>query len=226
MSKKTVLHAVDGAEDESVGLPISVGNPLSAADLAIDQSHMEDFTSVEDGPAEVACGRPPKGLFFTVFPETGTPWKNRRFYFMMEVTGRDPFLVHPTIAKQKKAEGEDCIRPVLIVRIVTMDGKESLWPIKLDPPDGKSNAFNRSAMKALKAAEDDGKGKGDGQWIRLFTGSGSYSHSVSPTTYEKKKPQMSSRTYDEMINSAFPAEQIVLDGDHQIWIDLAKGSEK
>ena len=34
--------------------------------------------------------------------ETGTPWQNRRFYFMMEVPGRDPFLVHPTIAKLKK----------------------------------------------------------------------------------------------------------------------------
>ena len=103
MAKKTVLHAVDDdAGDESVGLPISVGNPLSAADLAIDQSHMEDFTSVEEGPAEVACGRPPKGLFFTVFPETGTPWKNRRFYFMMEVTGRDPFSGPPHYRQAEK----------------------------------------------------------------------------------------------------------------------------
>ena len=50
-----------------------------------------------------------------------------------------PFLVTPAIAKQKKEEGEDTIRPVLIVRYVTMAGEEGLWALKLDPPDGKSN---------------------------------------------------------------------------------------
>ena len=46
---KTTIHAV-GDETEP---PISVGNPLTAADLAIDQSHMEEFATVEERPADV-----------------------------------------------------------------------------------------------------------------------------------------------------------------------------
>lgn len=222
---KNPMHVVSESSDDDPIAPVTVGNPLSAADLAIDQSHMDDFMSVEEGPAEVSCGRPPKGTYFTVFQETGTPWVNRGFYFVMELPNRDPFLVHPLIAKKKKAEGEDTIRPVLIVRIVTMAGDESLWLIKLDPPDGKSNAYNRSAMKTLLAAEKGGP-DGESQWVRLFTSIGHYTHTISPKKIKDTPPQFSSRTFDEMINSAFPAEQVVLDGDHQIWIDLAQGSTK
>ena len=98
MTKKASIHAVG---DEGVVLPITVGNPLAAADLAIDQSHMEDFAMAEEGPAEVTCAKPPKGVYFAVIPETSKPWQNRRFYFMLEVKDRDPFLVAPAIAKQK-----------------------------------------------------------------------------------------------------------------------------
>ena len=69
-------------------------------------------------------------------PETGKPWKNRAFYCLLEMEGRDPYIVAPAIAKQKTEE--DTIRPILIVRYVTMAGDEGLWPLKLDPPDGKA----------------------------------------------------------------------------------------
>jgi hypothetical protein len=211
---KPTIHAVDNAEP-----PISVGNPLSAADLAIDQSHMEEFAMAEEGPREVSCAKPPKGIYFTVKPETGKPWQHRRFYFMLEVKGRDPFLVAPTIAQKKKEEGEDTIRPVLIVRYVTMAGDEGLWALKLDPPDGKSNPWNRSAMTVLKVVDE-------GKWVRLLTGKGQYNHTVSPKTLEQTPPRFTSRTYDELINSAFPNEQIVPNGDHEIWDILAYGSDK
>jgi hypothetical protein len=37
-----------------------------------------------------------------------------------------------------------------------MSGDEGLWALKLDPPDGKSNTWNRSALNVLKIA-DEGK---------------------------------------------------------------------
>ena len=220
MTKKSSIHAVESESlDEDAIAPVTVGNPLSAADLAIDQSHMEEFTMIEEGPAEVTCAKPPKGTFFAVYQETGTPWENRRFYFMLEVPDRDPYLVAPAIAKLKKAEGEDTIRPVLIVRYVTMAGDEGLWALKLDPPDGKSNPWNRSAMKALKAADE-------GKWVRLFSGKGQYTHTVSPKTFEQTPPRCSSRTFDELINSAFPDRTDRPRRDHEIWDDLENGSEK
>jgi hypothetical protein len=106
----------------------------------------------------VQCQRPPKGIFFTVWPETEKPWKNRSFYFLLELEGRDPYIVAPEIAKKKKDE-EDTIRRVLVVRYVTMAGEEGLWPLKLNPPDGKSNPWNTSALNILALAEEG--------WVRI-----------------------------------------------------------
>src|SRR5262249_4210384 len=92
--------------------------------------------SAEDKSSVVECRRPAKGIFFTVRPETSEPWKDRAFYFLLQIEGRDPYIVAPNIAKEKT--DEDTIRPVLLVRYVTMAGEEGLWPLKLDPPDGKS----------------------------------------------------------------------------------------
>ena len=85
MTKKTAMHVVSEENPSEAIAPISVGNPLAAADLAIDQSHMEEFTMAEEGPAEVTCGKPPKGSFFAVRAEISKPWQDRRFYYLLEV---------------------------------------------------------------------------------------------------------------------------------------------
>ena len=38
-----------------VAVPITVGNPDSAASLAIDQSHIEEFANAEEGSHLVKC---------------------------------------------------------------------------------------------------------------------------------------------------------------------------
>ena len=144
---------------ESTALPISVGNPMAADLLAIDQSHMEEFATAEEKSFDVRIGKPPKGHYFTVRAEPVKPWNDRAFYFLLEIEGRDPYIVAPAIAKLKA--DEDVIRPVLIVRYVTMAGEEGLWPLKLDKPDAKSNRYNKSALRVLEEAE-----KG---WVRLIS---------------------------------------------------------
>jgi hypothetical protein len=103
MTQKASIHVVEPENlDEDAISPIAVGNPLTAADLAIDQSNMEEFATAEEGPAEVMCAKPPKGIYFATCAETGKPWKNRRFYFMLEVKDRDPFLVALVAQSRRK----------------------------------------------------------------------------------------------------------------------------
>ena len=83
----------DPVEQETKAEPITVGNPKAAASLAIDQSHMEEFASMEEKSSIVECSRPPKGIFFTVRSETTKPWGDRGFYFLLQIEGRDPYLV-------------------------------------------------------------------------------------------------------------------------------------
>ena len=60
-------------KDPKLIAPVTVGNPMAAASLAIDQSHLEEFASAEERSSVVECKRPPKGVFFTVRAETPQP---------------------------------------------------------------------------------------------------------------------------------------------------------
>jgi DNA N-6-adenine-methyltransferase (Dam) len=201
----------------SIAPPITVGNPASAASLTIDQTHMEEFANAEEKSPDIRFGKPPKGNYFTVPAETTKPWKDRAFYYLLEMEGRDPLIVAPHIAKQKISEGEDVIRPILIVRYVTMAGEEGLWPLKLDKPDTKSNRFNKSALMVLEEAE-----KG---WVRLISAKGHYRFTISKKTLKQMPPKFSNRSYQELIDLEFK-DRSVTSLDHEIWEVLDQGSDK
>jgi hypothetical protein len=205
------LHAVDGGI-----APETVGNPDAADDLAIDQSHLEEYANPGSESAVVECVRPPKGIFFTVRAETGKlPYKDRAFYFLLQIEGRDPYLVAPKIAEQKSEE--DTIRPVLIVRYVTMAGEEGLWPLKLNPPDGKSNNWNTSALNIIEIAET--------KWVRIVNTKKHYRHQPSKKTLKEVPPKFSDRSFKDLIDIAFK-DRIVKSLDHEIWDILENGSDK
>lgn len=208
------LHAVDTTSTDIV--PVTVGNPDEIDDLAIDQAHLEEYANAITESGVVECEKPAKGLYFTVPPETGKPYKNRGFYFLLQIEGRDPYLVTPKIAKLKSEE--DTIRPVLIVRYVTMAGEEGLWPLKLNPPDGKSNNWNTSALHILEIAEN-------GNWVRMVNAGKHYRHQVSRKTLKEVPPKFTDRTFKDLIDIAFK-DRIVKTLDHEIWDVLENGSVK
>jgi hypothetical protein len=198
--------------------PVTVGDINDVASFVINQENMEDFTNADMQPGTVECHRPPKGAYFTVLPEANPKaFINRAYYFILETEGRDPLLVTRTIAEAKK-DDEDTIRPILLVRYVLMNGAEGLWPIKLNPPDGRSNKWNTSALNILKIAET-------GKWVRIIS-KGEYRYNVSKKTMEEVPPKFSDRTFKELVNEAFPTERRVATLDHPIWDELANGSSK
>ena len=212
---KPKLHPVDSGDNDIV--PVTVGNTDEIDDLAIDQEHLEEFVANSGESSAVECRRPPKGHFFTVLPENGKPWKNRGFYWILQIEGHDPYLVTPKIAKIKKDVEEDTIRPVLLVRYVTMTGEEGLWPVKLDMGE-KVNRWNQSARNILKIAED-------GKWVRIVSLKKSYRHQVSKKTFEETPPRFSDRRFRTLVDIAFEG-RIVDSLNHEIWETLAQGSEK
>jgi hypothetical protein len=196
--------------------PITVGNPNAVADLAIDQSHLEEFANLASESAVVECRRPARGVFFTVKREAKKPWEDRAFYFVLQMEGRDPYLVAPPIAKQKTEE--DVIRPVLLVRYVTMAGEEGLWPLKLNEPDGRSNAYNTSALNILEIAEG-------GKWVRIVSAKKHYRHQVSKKHFDQVPPKFTDRPFKDLVDLAFK-DRIVISTDHEIWDILENGSDK
>lgn len=199
-------------------VPISVGNPISIASFIIDQKHMEDYTQAEEEKSSVVeVKRPPRGTYFTV-PEAEEGKPNSLFVFLLELPGRESYLLTPAIAKEHS--DEDVIRPILLVRYVTMLGEEALWPVKLDPPDQKPNNWNVSARNAVKDAT--------GAWIRLISKqrAGQYRYQISPKSIEKEKPKFSNRSAFDLVNAAYDKDHRVHDDDHEVWTILAEGTTK
>jgi hypothetical protein len=195
--------------------PVTVGNPAAASSLAIDQRHLEELVTSSGSQSSVGeCRRPPKGIFFTVPAESGEVWKNRAFFYLLELPGRDPYIVHASIAISKE---EDVIRPVLLVRFVTMTGDEGLWPLKLNPPDGKANPWNTSALNILELA-------GTG-WVRIVSLKGHYRHQVSKKTFAEVPPRFTNRSFEALVDIAFK-DRVVATLDHEIWDELDNGSTK
>jgi hypothetical protein len=223
-TEKTLLHAVETEVDPAAAAakiaPITVGDPLDAASLAIDQAQLEEFADPEAKSSVVECRRPPKGFFFTVRKELEKTWKDRGFYWILQMEGRDPYIVVPKVAEAKQ-EGEDTLRALLLVRYVLMSGVEGIWPVKLNPPDGKSNAWNTSAHRILELAETS--------WVRIVSMQKQkhYLHQVSKKmTLENTPPKFSDRPFAELVKAAFPEDRIITSLDHPIWDELANGSKK
>ena len=97
-------------------LPMSVGNPDAAADLAIDQSHMEEFATVEDSSSEVVCDKPPKGIFFTVRPETGQALEGSRVLFPAADKGSRSLHYRPRHREAEEGRGRHSPRSARSLR--------------------------------------------------------------------------------------------------------------
>ena len=99
-----------------------------------------------------------------------------------------------------------------------MAGEEGLWALKLDPPDGKANRWNKSALNILELAES-------GKWVRIVSTKKHYRHQVSKKTFDEVPPKFTDRTFNELVNIAFK-DRIVTTLDHEIWDVLDNGSDK
>ena len=201
-------------------VPITVGNPSTAtiASFIIDQSHMEEYTKAEEEKSSVVeVKRPPKGTYFTIpKAEEGKP--NSLFVFLLEMPGRETYLVTPEIAKEHS--DEDVIRPILLVRYVTMLGEEGVWPVKLNAPDQKPNTWNTSAKDIVE--------KATGAWVRIISKqkNGQYRHSISPKTVQQEKPKFSNRSIFDLVDAAYDKDHRVHDNNHEVWTVLAEGKAK
>jgi hypothetical protein len=110
------------------------------------------------------------------------------------------------------------IRPVLIVRYVTMAGEEGLWPLKLNRSDSKANPWNTSALNILEMAAS-------GKWVRIVSQKKNFRHQVSKKTLEEVPPKFTDRPFHDLINIAFK-DRTVTTLNHEIWDVLESGSNK
>ena len=108
-TKATETETVSALK-ESTALPISVGNPAAADCSRSINRTWRSSPPPRKSPSMSEFEKPPKGHYFTVRAEPTKPWKDRAFYFLLEIEGRDPYIVAPAIAKLKSGRGRDSAR--------------------------------------------------------------------------------------------------------------------
>src|SRR5262245_61496976 len=98
-----------------------------------------------------------------------------------------------------------------------------MWPIKINPPDGRANLWNASAKNIMEIAANGTPEEPGPKWVRLMKGGGHYRHQVSPKTIKDVPPQFSKRDFTELVDIV--SEGRIIDSlDHEVWTVLSHGT--
>ncbi|MCH8046985.1 MAG: hypothetical protein IID44_25060 [Planctomycetes bacterium] len=126
-------------------------DPFDPASLRLGQ----DFAAsvgVKKVLTNVICRKPGRQEFVRVRP--GEDWRLQTALLTDDVS-RESY----TVDRDLWIDLSDEIKPVVLFTTITRQGTLILWPCKLPSPDGRSNAWNDSALRAAELAERD--------WIKL-----------------------------------------------------------
>ena len=128
-------------------------DPFDPASLRLGQ----DFASsvgVKKVTTTVLCKKPGRQDFFRVRP--GDAWRLQTALLIDEAS-RESY----TVERSLWSDMGDDIRAVCLFTVITRQGTLMLWPAKLPGPDGRSNPWNDSALRAAEIAEQ--------HWVKMVS---------------------------------------------------------
>jgi hypothetical protein len=132
------------------------------------------------------------------------PEENMRCKVMViELTEKqESYLVHPELEGDLFEEG------VYKELITTIDrhGNVSLWPIRLESPDGQLDDWSRSAAAAALSAQT--------QWTRIVSNRQLGAYEIFTATGDLPPPQWPDKSFEELCEIAFPDDRRIHTLEH------------
>jgi len=162
-------------------------NPFDPSRLRLSQ----DFASainVKKVLTTVPCRKPNRHEWVRVRP--GEEWRLETGMFEDKIH-RENYLVERSLWSELLGE----IYPVCLFCAVTKQGDILLWPVKLPGTDGKSNAWNDSAMEAAKLAET--------RWVRVASNLPAGMYDLYEAAGELADPKWPEMSFTEILKLAF-----------------------
>lgn len=177
----------------------SVPDPFDPAALRLSQ----DFAAsvgVKKVLTTVPVRKPNRQEFIRVRP--GEDWRLQT-YALEDTTNRDMYLVAPALWSELMPE----VYPVCLFLTCNRQGDLLLWPVKLPGADGRTNAWNESALAAAQHAER--------QWVRVLANMTAGSYDVYEATAGLPDPVWPDLTLQQLLRLGFK-DKFIDSVDHPI----------
>ncbi|NUQ63990.1 MAG: hypothetical protein HUU20_16055 [Pirellulales bacterium] len=173
-------------------------DPFSPEALRLSQ----DFASigVKKVLTTVPCRKPNRHEFVRVRP--GEDWRLETGVFEDKVN-RETYLVRRDLWGELSGE----VFPVCLFLSVNRQGDAFLWPCKLPGADGRSNAWNESALAAARLAES--------KWIRVAANMAGGMYDVFEAAGELAEPEWPELSFADLLKLCFK-DRFIQTVDHPV----------
>jgi len=167
-------------------------DPFDPATLRLSQ----DFAStvgVEKVLTNVPCRKPKRLEFVRV--RAGADWRVDTAVFEDSID-HETYLVAADFIRELAEE----VRPVCLRLTINRQGDIFLWPCKLPGPDGRSNLWHESAVKAATWAEE--------KWVRVSANMGAGMYDLNAATGNLAEPKWPKESFRDVLELCFRDRRI------------------
>ena len=179
-------------------------DPYDPASLRLDQS-FTDGSAVKKLLITIPVRRPNRQDFTRVHPDEAYRLSPAGIIELKD--DREVYLVTPAIAPDLVGE----IAAVTIFTAINRQGVVHLWPIRLPGPDGKINAWHRSAEDAAEHAMQ--------RWVRMTANLSLGAYEIAEAAGNIPQPEWPSLPFTELLRIAFRA-RLIDRADHPVILQL------
>ena len=109
---------------------------------------------------------------------------------------REMYLVNPDLWSQVSGE----LVPVVLITAINRQGVVFVWPVRLPGADGRSNAWNDSALEAATLATT--------RWVRITANLSLGAYEVFEATSALPEPEWPDSTFNALLEIAFKGHYV------------------
>ncbi len=172
-------------------------DPFNPASLRLGQDFARDI-GVKKVLTTVPCRKPNRQEFIRV--RASEEWRLETGVFEDRVN-REIYLVQRDLWAELTGE----VYPVCLFLAVNRQGDVFLWPVKLPGSDGRSNAWNDSALAAARLAE--------AKWVRVAANMPGGMYDTFEAAGELSEPTWPEKSFSEILKLCFK-DRFIRAADH------------
>jgi hypothetical protein len=186
-------------EEETVNF-----NPFDPAALRLDQT-FTDGSAVKKLLTTIPVRKPNRQDFVRVHP--GEAYRVSPMGIIELKDDREAYVVVPSLAPDLANE----LAMVTVYTTINRQGVVSLWPVRLPSPDGKHNAWHKSAEMAADIAMR--------RWVRLTANMSLGAYEIYEASAKIPDPTWPDLSFSELLSIGF-RDKIIDRADHPVILQL------
>ena len=178
----------------------NASDPFNPQALRLDTA-MGAALGVKKALVHVSVRKPSRQEYFRTHP--GTEYRVNMAILELKEE-RETYVVTPEVAAEFPGE----VRVVELRVCITRTGTRFLWPVPLPAPDGRENAWHKTARDAADMAEKS--------WVRVAANMGAGCYDVFEAPQELSEPDWPEHDLSELLRVGFGLNRLINAVDHPV----------